>query len=88
MKPEPAPHVPGTTEFEGFDNVLRAILMIPKEAKLRADEKWRRARTSKKRPAERTTCSVGLSGFSRVARRCPYLSNMLLPCNLSLFLET
>ena len=53
MKPAPAPYVPGDTEFERFDNAVRAILAVPKEALLRAEEKWKRARAKKKRAAKK-----------------------------------
>jgi hypothetical protein len=41
MKPLPAPHVPGNTEFERFDNAVRQILTVSKEDVLRreAEEK-------------------------------------------------
>ncbi len=35
MKPLPAPHVDGRTEFERFDNAMRKALNVPKEELLR-----------------------------------------------------
>jgi hypothetical protein len=32
MKPLPAPHVPGKTEFERFDNAVRQVLTVSKLA--------------------------------------------------------
>ena len=49
MKPAPAPHVPGTTEFERFDNAVGILLSVPKKAFLKEDAKWKRARARKKR---------------------------------------
>ena len=37
MKPLPAPHVPGKTEFERFDNAVRKILTISKTEVLRRE---------------------------------------------------
>ena len=49
MKPLPAPHVPGNTEAERMDNAVRKLFSVPKEAILKAEAKWRRARARKKR---------------------------------------
>jgi hypothetical protein len=48
IKPGRAPKLPGNTEAERFDNAVRAIPTVPKEALLKAEGKWR-ARTSKNR---------------------------------------
>jgi hypothetical protein len=32
MKPEPAPHVPGETEAERFDNAVRQMFAVSKDA--------------------------------------------------------
>ena len=37
MKPLPAPHVPGNTEWERFDNAVSMLLAVPKEAFLKED---------------------------------------------------
>ncbi len=39
MKPLPAPHVPGKTEFERFDNAVRHVLTVSKEDLLTEKEK-------------------------------------------------
>jgi hypothetical protein len=31
MKPQPAPPVPGNTEWERFDNAFRKFIAVPKE---------------------------------------------------------
>jgi hypothetical protein len=49
MKPAPAPHVPGNTEFERFDNAVRKMFTVSKEDVLKEEAKWRRARARKKR---------------------------------------
>ena len=49
MKPLPAPHVPGNTEFERFDNFFRAVIATPKTVIDREEAKWKRARARKKR---------------------------------------
>jgi len=49
MKPAPAPNVPGNTEAERMDNALRKILTVSKEALLKEEAKWKRARARKKR---------------------------------------
>ena len=36
MKPQPPPHVPGNTEFERFDNAVKMMFSVPKEALLKA----------------------------------------------------
>ena len=30
MKPSPAPHIPGNTEWERFDNAVGKLLSVPK----------------------------------------------------------
>lgn len=47
-KPTPAPHVPGDTEFERFDNAVRKMFTVSKEDVLKEESKWRRARARKK----------------------------------------
>jgi hypothetical protein len=49
MKPLPAPKVPGSTEFEKFDNFFRAVIAVPKSAIDKEDAKWKQARARKKR---------------------------------------
>ncbi|MDP8981240.1 MAG: hypothetical protein M3O35_11700 [Acidobacteriota bacterium] len=49
MKPAPAPDVPGTTEFERFDNAVRTVFSVTKKDLLKAEEKWKRDRAKKKR---------------------------------------
>jgi hypothetical protein len=49
MKPAPAPDVPGTTEFERFDNAVRTVFSVSKKDLLKAEEKWKRDRAKKKR---------------------------------------
>jgi hypothetical protein len=46
MRPLPAPHVPGKTDFERFDNAVRQVLTISKEELLRRE-------AEEKKPAER-----------------------------------
>jgi hypothetical protein len=48
MKPLPAPNVPGSTEFQRFDNLFRAVIAVPKTAVEKEDAQWRRAREKKK----------------------------------------
>jgi hypothetical protein len=51
MKPLPAPHVSGKTEFERFDNAMRRVLTVSKEELLKreANEKGEQKRRRKKR---------------------------------------
>lgn len=49
MKPLPAPHVPGETDAERFDNAFRKILTVSKTDLLKAETNWKRARARKKR---------------------------------------
>jgi hypothetical protein len=49
MKPLPAPHVPGKTEFERFDNAVRQVLTVSKEELLRREAREKRAREKKRR---------------------------------------
>ncbi len=39
MKPLPAPHVPGKTEFQRFDNAVRQVLSVSKEELLKREER-------------------------------------------------
>jgi hypothetical protein len=49
MKPQPAPHVPGTTEAERFDNAVRKIFTVSKEAYLKEEARLKKLRERKKR---------------------------------------
>ncbi len=35
MKPIPPPHIAGATEFERFDNAVRKVLSVPKDAAMK-----------------------------------------------------
>jgi hypothetical protein len=45
MKPEPAPNVPGNTDFERFDNAVRAMFSVSKQDVLKEEAKRKQART-------------------------------------------
>ncbi len=49
MKPLPPPHVPGNTDAERFDNAVRKLFTVSKEALLKEEAKWKRSRTRKRR---------------------------------------
>lgn len=49
MKPLPAPHVPGNTEAERFDNAVRKMFTVSKTDVLKAEQKWKQNRDKKKR---------------------------------------
>jgi hypothetical protein len=49
MKPLPAPNVPGKTAFERFDNAVRQVLSVPKEAVLRQEAREKKTRERKRR---------------------------------------
>jgi hypothetical protein len=59
MKPHPPPDVPGNTEAEKFDNAVRKMFSVSKDAFLKADEQYRRQRRIKptKKPAKKADCS-------------------------------
>ena len=44
MKPLPAPHVPAGTEAERFDNAVRKMFTVSKEAQLKEEAKQKRTR--------------------------------------------
>jgi hypothetical protein len=48
MNPLPAPHVPGKTEFERFDNAVRQVLSVPKEELLKREAQEKRTRERKR----------------------------------------
>jgi len=50
MKPLPAPHVPGKTEFERFDNAIRRVLGVSKEELLKREAGEKKHRARKRRP--------------------------------------
>lgn len=50
MKPLPAPHVPGNTEFERFDNAVRQILSVPKSELLRREAQEKKTAERKRQP--------------------------------------
>ena len=49
MKPHPPPDVPGNTEAEKFDNAVRKMFSVSKEAFLKAEEEYQRTKPAKKR---------------------------------------
>jgi hypothetical protein len=49
MKPLPAPHVPGKTEFERFDNAVRQVLSVSKEELLKREAREKKTRERKRR---------------------------------------
>lgn len=53
MRPLPAPHVPGKTEFERFDNAVRQVLTVSKDDLLKKEAREKRAqeKRNKKKPA-------------------------------------
>jgi hypothetical protein len=54
MKPAPAPDVPGTTEWERFDNAVSRLFSAPKVAFLKQDAKARANPTFAVEPSLRT----------------------------------
>jgi len=52
MKPAPAPHVPGNTEAERFDNAVRKMFSVSKKDLLKREAKWKRERTRKRRASK------------------------------------
>jgi len=56
MKPLPAPHVPGNTEFERFDNAVRQVLSVSKEELFRREAREKK-RGERKRRSKKASCS-------------------------------
>jgi hypothetical protein len=52
MKPLPAPHVPGRTESERFDNALRHVFTVSKDDLLKREAAGKKSRQRKKRMTE------------------------------------
>ncbi|MBZ5521595.1 MAG: hypothetical protein LAP21_04985 [Acidobacteriia bacterium] len=48
MKPLPSPHVPGKTEFERFDNAVRAVLTVSKDDLMKKEAREKRAQEKRK----------------------------------------
>lgn len=48
MKPLPPPDVPGNTEWERFDNAVRAVFSVPKEAVLKEEARQKKQRAKKR----------------------------------------
>jgi hypothetical protein len=53
-KPAPAPHVPGATPWERFDNAIRSVFKVSKEALLKEEAKLKRQKAKKKRGKKRS----------------------------------
>lgn len=53
MKPAPAPHVPGNTEAERFDNALRKMFTVSKKELEKREAKWKRARKRRTKAKKR-----------------------------------
>jgi hypothetical protein len=49
------PNVPGKTEFEKFDNFVRAVIAVPKAVIDREEKKWKRARARKQAKAKKAS---------------------------------
>jgi hypothetical protein len=49
MKPLPAPHVPGKTEFQRFDNAMRRVLTVSKEELLKREAEEKKQSERKKK---------------------------------------
>ena len=49
MNPLPAPSVPGTTEWERFDNAVKKVFSVPTEAVQKEKARVKMAREKKKR---------------------------------------
>jgi hypothetical protein len=49
MNPLPAPQVPGSTEWERFDNAVRKVFSVPAEAIQREKERMDKLKAKKKR---------------------------------------
>jgi len=49
IPPEIAAKCDGPNQFENFDRLFRAVIAAPKAAIDKAEAKWKRARTRKKR---------------------------------------
>jgi len=50
MKPPlPAPHVPGKTDFERFDNAMRQVLTVSKAELLKQEAQEKRTRKGRRR---------------------------------------
>jgi len=50
MRPLPAQHVPGKTEFERFDNAVRQVLTVSKTELLKREQQEKKARKRRRRP--------------------------------------
>jgi hypothetical protein len=48
MKPLPAPDVPGNTPWERFDNAMRKVFSVSKEAVLKEEAKEKKSRARKR----------------------------------------
>lgn len=54
MKPAPAPNVPGNTEAERFDNAVRKVFSVSKEAYLKEEARLKKLRARKRRAKKAT----------------------------------
>jgi hypothetical protein len=48
MKPEPPPKVPGKTPWERFDNAVRTVLNVPKDAVLKEEARLKKLNQKKR----------------------------------------
>jgi len=48
MKPLPPPQVPGSTEWERFDNAVGMLLNAPRQAYMKQERKLRKRREKKR----------------------------------------
>jgi hypothetical protein len=50
MKPQPAPSVPGSTDWQRFDNAVRKVFSVPPEALQKEKERMKANKANKNRP--------------------------------------
>jgi len=48
MNPLPAPQVPGSTDYERFDNAVRMVFSVPKDVIVKAEAKLKKQREKKR----------------------------------------
>jgi len=52
MRPKPAPYIPGNTEWERFDNAVRKMLTVSKDAYLKEEARRKQTRDRKRARAK------------------------------------
>ena len=78
MKPLPAPRVPGTTEFQRFDNAVRQVLTVSKSELLKREQREQDRKNGKRKGDRRSKPVAILSRQESSLGSIPYFAKYII----------